>query len=50
MVILGVEGVLDMLMTGTCQGDPCPQSGRLGEGRVGSRLWRRWGGAEVRTA
>lgn len=33
MVMLGVEGVLDMPMTGTCQGDPCPQSGRLGEGR-----------------
>lgn len=39
MVMLGVEGVLDMLMTGTCQGDPCSRSGRLGEGSGGALLF-----------
>lgn len=28
----GGGGRADMLMTGTCQGDPCSRSGRLGEG------------------
>ena len=43
-------------MIGTCQGDPCSPSGRLGEGRQmarwgrvgGSCLWRSWGGIEAR--
>lgn len=58
MVVLEMEGALDMPLIGMFRGDPCPWPGRLGEGRGGDRwgrvggscLWRSWGGTETRRA